>query len=339
MPMFQLLILPFALTFEQKDISLSLIDNDRSSVSRQLIRKLTSNGYFHLNNESSSYGRAMEVMDDGKVDLILEIPSGFENDLIRKQSPEISLTINALNGMKGSIIMSYFEQILQAFNRDLAEKYAYAAGIEMKPYYWYNDTMSYQRYMVPGILVILMSLIGGMLTSVNIVREKELGTIEQINVTPVPKILFILGKLIPFWAIGMIILTIGLLIAWVVYGLFPFYNYLNIYLFSFCYMLAFSGFGIIISNYSDTQQQAILSIFFFIMIFILLAGLFTPITGMPKWAQTLTLFNPIRYFVESMRMMFLKECHFTDLLPNILKIFVFAIVFNGWAVLSYKKVH
>lgn len=337
MPVFQLLVLPFALTFEQKDISISIIDNDRSSVSRELIREITSNKYFHLTDYAAAYSQAMQKMDENKVDLIFEIPYHFEDDLVRRQHPKVSLTIDAMNGMKGSIILSYFAQILQSANQQLAQQYGGFGGIEMKPYYWYNDTMNYQSFMVPGIMVILMSLIGGMLASVNIVREKELGTIEQINVTPVPKALFILGKLIPFWIIGMIILTIGLFIAWAVYGLLPIANYLNIYFFSFCYLLAFSGFGIIISNYSDTQQQAMLSIFFFIMIFILLSGLFTPISSMPRWAQILTVFNPLRYFVDVMRMLFLKNSNFADIIPYLLKIFVFAAVFNGWAVISYKK--
>ncbi|MDR3273158.1 MAG: ABC transporter permease [Flavobacteriaceae bacterium] len=337
MPIFQLLILPIALTFEQKDIALSVVDNDKSSLSREIVRKITSNSYFHLADYSSNYEQAMRKMDENKADLILEIPAHLEKDFVRREQPKVLITINSMNGMKGSIVLSYVMQILQSFNIELAEKFVSVGGIELKPHYRYNPSMSYSRYMVPGILVILMSLIGGMLASVNIVREKEIGTIEQINVTPVSKPIFILAKLVPFWIIGMVVLTTGLLVAWLVYGLFPWQNFLNIYLFSVCYLIAFSGFGIIISNYSDTQQQAILTIFFFFMNFILLSGLFTSISSMPRWTQILTIFNPVRYFVESMRMMFLKGSTFMDILPNLLKILVFAVVFNGGAILSYRK--
>jgi len=337
MPVFQLLILPLALTFEQKKIFLSVIDNDKSALSREIVRKITSNGYFHLVDYSPTFEQSMKKMDNGSVDLILEIPAHLEKDFVKKQQPKVSVTINSMNGMKGSITLSYVMQIVQSFNIELAEKFVSVGGIEMKPYYWYNPAMSYQRYMVPGILVMLMSLIGGMLAAVNIVREKEIGTIEQINVTPVSKPIFILAKLIPFWIIGIVVLTLGLLVAWLFYGLFPWQNFLNIYLFSICYLIAFSGFGLMISNYSDTQQQAILTIFFFFMIFILLSGLFTSISSMPRWAQILTIFDPMRYFVEVMRMMFLKNSNFADILPNLLKILGFAVVLNGWAVISYKK--
>lgn len=337
MPAFQLLIMPLALSFEQKNISLSVVDHDHSSMTRELIRKITSSGYFRLTSYPNTYTEAMKSMDARKTDIILEIPSNFEDNLVRQQKPKLNLTIDALNGMKGSITLSYFSQILQDFNVDLASQFVSVGGITAKPYFWYNDHMSYERFMVPGILVILISMMGGLLSASNIVREKEIGTIEQINVTPVPKLYFILGKMIPFWIIGLLMLTIGLPIAWIFYDLHPTANYLNIYIYSFCFLLAFSGFGIIISNYSETQQQSILTLFFFFILFILFSGFFTPISSMPKWAQTLTIFNPLRYFVEAMRMLFLKNSNMADLRSNLLTLLGFAIAFNGGAVLSYKK--
>ncbi|PZP46773.1 MAG: ABC transporter permease [Pseudopedobacter saltans] len=337
MPAFQLLVMPMALSFEQKNISLSVVDHDHSTLTRDLVRKITSSGYFELTSYPSTYTQAMKGMDNRKTDLILEIPSKFESDLIRQQKPKLSLTIDALNGMKGSITLSYFSQILQSYNVDIATQYASVGGITTKPFFWYNDFMSYERFMVPGILVILISMMGGLLSASNIVREKEIGTIEQINVTPVPKLYFILGKMIPFWIIGLLMLTIGIPIAGLVYDLYPDGNYLNIYLYSFLFLLSFSGFGIIISNYSESQQQSILTLFFFFILFILFSGFFTPISSMPHWAQTLTLFNPLRYFVEAMRMLFLKNSSLANLQTNLLWLLGFGIVFNVGAVLSYKK--
>lgn len=197
--------------------------------------------------------------------------------------------------------------------------------------------MNYQRYMVPGIMVLLVSILGGMLSALNIVSEKEIGTIEQINVTPISKLTFILGKLIPFWIIGLALLSIGMIIARLVYGLVPAGSISTIYIFGFFYLLAFTGLGLIISNFAKTQQQAMFMILFFLIIFILLSGLFTPIDSMPNWAQIVTVFDPIRYFVEVMRLVYLKGSSLADILPQLLKIFGFVAVINTVAVITYRK--
>ena len=191
--------------------------------------------------------------------------------------------------------------------------------------------------MVPGIMVFLLTIIGGFLSALNIVSEKEKGTIEQINVTPVPKTLFLLSKLIPFWVIGFILLTIGVIVAWIVYGLLPVGNIGIIYLFAAVYLIAFTGLGLAISSISSTQQQAMFTAFFFLIIFALLSGLFTPISSMPHWAQQITLFNPVRYFVEVMRMVYLKGSQFADLTGHFVVVCLFALFFNVLAVASYRK--
>lgn len=336
MPVIQLLILPWATTFEQRNISLSVADNDKSSYSRNLIQKVISSGYFQLTDYSESYDKALVSIEQNNADLILEIPNNFEKDYVNEQPPTVMLSINAVNGQKAGLGLSYITQIINDYNSEISNA-AQIGGISVKPYYRYNTTMNYHNFMVPGILVILVTLMGGMLSSMNIVREKEVGTIEQINVTPIPKYIFILGKLIPFWIIGQVLLTIGMFIAWLVYGLIPVGNALNIYIFSFFYLLAFTGFGLMISNFASSQQQAMFMIFFFLIIFILLSGLFTPISSMPEWAQAVTIFNPLRYFIEVVRMVYMKGSGFMDIVPQLLKILGFVVVFNILAILSYRK--
>jgi ABC-2 type transport system permease protein len=197
--------------------------------------------------------------------------------------------------------------------------------------------MNYKYFMVPGILVLLITMVGMNLAALNIVKEKEIGTIEQINVTPIKKYHFILGKLIPFWILGLVVLTIGLGISRLFYGIIPAGNFLTIYVFAAVYLLAVLGLGLLLSTYSSNQQQAMLLSFFIMMIFILLGGLYTSIDSMPEWAKWITRFNPVSYFIEVMRMVVLKGSSLADIKYHLLKIFGFAVVFNGWAVFSYKK--
>ena len=200
-----------------------------------------------------------------------------------------------------------------------------------------NPLMNYKYFMVPGILVILLTMVGTNLTAINIVKEKEIGTIEQINVTPIKKYHFILGKLIPFWIIGLFVLTIGLTIARFAYGIIPAGSFLTIYVFAAVYLLAVLGLGLLISTYSVNQQQSMLLSFFLMMIFILLGGLYTSIDSMPEWAKWITRFNPVSYFIEVMRMVVLKGSSLADIKNQLMAMGGFAIVFNSWAIISYRK--
>jgi ABC-2 type transport system permease protein len=191
--------------------------------------------------------------------------------------------------------------------------------------------------MVPGILVILVTMVGSFLASLNIVKEKEIGTIEQINVTPVKKYQFILGKLIPFWVLGLLIMTIGLSIARFAYGIIPAGSLLTIYVFAAVYLLAVLGLGLLVSTFTSTQQQAMLISFFMMMVFILLGGLYTSIDSMPRWAQWITKINPVSYFIDVMRMVVLKGSGLGDIKNHLLIMGGFAILLNGWAVISYRK--
>jgi ABC-2 type transport system permease protein len=201
----------------------------------------------------------------------------------------------------------------------------------------FNPKMNYKYFMVPGVLVLLVTLVGFLLTAINIVKEKEDGTIEQLNVSPIKKYQFILGKLIPFWIIGNIVLSIGFVVSYIVYGIYPAGNFLLIYLFAAVYLIALLGFGLLVSTLAETQQQAMFISYFFMTVFILLGGLFAPIENMPGWARILAYMNPVSYFIEVMRMIVLKGSGFTDILRYLGIISLFAIGFNTLAILNYKK--
>jgi ABC-2 type transport system permease protein len=343
MPMIQLLILPWAADYEVKDIKLSVVDHDHSDYSRQLISKITSSGYFHLENYSGSYNDAVHDIETDKADLILEIPASFEKDLVKEDEAGLFLAINAINGVKANLGGAYLRSIVQDFNREIRLKWVQMprfspeTNIEVTSSNWFNPLMNYRFFMVPGILVILVTMVGSFLASLNIVKEKEIGTIEQINVTPVKKYQFILGKLIPFWVLGLLVLSIGLLIARLAYGIAPVGNYLTIYVFAAVYLLAVLGLGLLISTFTSNQQQAMLISFFLMMVFILLSGLYTSIDSMPEWAQWITKFNPVSYFIEVMRMVVLKGSSLADIKGHLLTMLGFAAVLNTWAVFSYRK--
>jgi len=341
-PLFALLIFPLVANFEIKNINVSIVDNDHSNYSRELIAKIDASKYFNISDISPSYSIALENIEHNRSDIILEIPSQFERRLIRENESQIFIAANAVNGMKGGLGSVYLASIINDFNSKIRlelipELNFFPPRIEYVPMFRYNPSLNYKIFMVPAIMVMLMALICGFLPALNIVAEKENGTIEQMNVTPVGKFVFVLSKLIPYWVMGFIALTICILIAWFVYSLFPKGNILLIYIFVSIFILAFSGFGLVISNYAKTTRQAMFMMFFFIITFVFMSGLFTPVNNMPGWAQTISHVSPLRYIIQVFRMVYLKGSGFGDLLPQFFALGGFAIFFNIWAVLSYKK--
>jgi len=343
MPIIQLLVLPWAADYEMKNINISVIDHDHSPYSRQLISKITASGYFILEDYTPSYNQALIDIEKDKSDLILEIPASFEKNLIKQNESKLFIAVNAINGVKANLGGVYLSSIIQDFNQHVRSDWVQlprfnpVLNIDVILFNKYNPLMNYKYFMVPGILVILVTMVGSFLASLNIVKEKEVGTIEQINVTPIKKYQLILGKLIPFWVLGLIVLAIGLAISWLFYSIVPVGNLLVIFGFAAVYLLAVLGLGLLISTYTSTQQQAMLISFFLMMIFILLGGLYTSIDSMPHWAQMITKVNPVSYFIEVMRMVVLKGSGWIDIKNQLLIVFGFAILLNGWAVLSYRK--
>lgn len=343
MPMIQLLILPWAADYEVKDIRLAVVDHDHSDYSRQLVSKITASGYFRLQDYTVSYRQALQLVEKDEADLVLEIPSSFEKELVREDEATLFLAVNAINGTKANLGGAYLRSIIQDYNSEVRTEWIQfprfnpETSIEITASNWFNPLMNYKYFMVPGILVILVTMVGSFLAALNIVKEKEIGTIEQINVTPVRKYEFILGKLIPFWVLGLIILSIGLLISRFAYGIVPAGSIFTIYVFAGVYLLAVLGLGLLVSSFTSTQQQAMLISFFMMMVFILLGGLYTSIDSMPVWAQWITRVNPVSYFIEVMRMVVLKGSGLADIKWHIFIVLGFAVVFNGWAIISYRK--
>jgi len=347
-PLVQLLILPLAANYEIKNIQLAVVDNDHSTYSQKLISKIFSSGYFLSSAYNGSYNDAYVTMEKGKADIILEIPPHFERNLIRENEQKVFIAADAVNGVKATIGTQYLGSIIADFNSEVRTAFgvkslvtlntAAVPTIEITSSNWFNPLMNYRIFMVPGILAILITMIGGYMCALNIVKEKEIGTIEQINVSPIRKYQFILGKLVPFWIIGMAVFSFGLLvIARLVYGIVPLGSIGVLYAFIAVYLLAVLGFGLLVSTYSDTQQQAMSVAFFFIMVFNLMSGLFTPIESMPAWAQALTRINPLRYFIEVMRMVVLKGSGFADVRSHFLIVLTMALILNVWAVWNYRK--
>ena len=344
MPLIQLIILSNAATFEIKNIKFSYIDHDKTSLSEALIDKFEASTYFNVVTRFPSEKIASSAMLKGEVDVILEIPSSFEKDLVKEKKTNLSVIINAIDGAAAGVENVYINQIVQSFNKNVRANLMQPSDLLNKPKnissitsFWFNETLNYKTFMVPGILVLLVTMITLFLSGMNIVREKEIGTLEQINVTPIKKHQFIIGKLFPFWVIGMGLLTIGLIIAKVLFDV-PIVGSISLmYLYNSIYIFVILGMGLFISNFTDTQQQAMFIAWFFVVVFILMSGLFTPIESMPQWAQVITEFNPIKYFVEVMRMVMLKGADFNDILPQLIKTFGYAVLMNGLAVWSYKK--
>ncbi|GAA4454234.1 ABC transporter permease [Rurimicrobium arvi] len=344
LPLVQLLVLPLAADYEIKNINIAVVDHDRSSVARDLISSITASGYFRLRQYGDDYREAFHILEQDKADLILEIPKDFERALRRQQAVRLFVAVNAVNGAKASVGGNYLQRIISDYNRNLSLQGINVTGgvpqkeIHFEPLNWYNPFLNYNFFMVPGILVVLVTMIGAYMCSLNIVKEKELGTIEQVNVTPIRKSRFILGKLIPFWIIGMFVFSIGLLvIAPLVYHIFPAGSIVLIYLVLAIYMVAILGIGLLISTYSNTQQQAMSLAFFCMMLFLLMSGLFTSTESMPAWGRAIAYCNPVTHFIEVTRLVILKGSGFRDILPQFSIIVLMAIIFNTWAILNYKK--
>jgi len=347
MPFVQLFLLAHAATYEIKNIRLHWVDLDKSYISRELSEKFIASKYFELVETSEAVKIAENDLLSGKADFVLIIPPNFEKNLYKENETKVQLLVNAADASKAGVLQAYTLQILQKFNQGLRIEWLPAMQtktpkpeqmqIAMHSSNWFNTELDYKTYMVPGVLVLLVTMIGGFLSAMNIVKEKEIGTIEQLNVTPIKKYQFIIGKLLPFWILGLFELILGTFLGILVFDI-PFVGSpLLILGFAMVYLLVVLGLGLLISTLTQTQQQAMFLTWFFLVIFILMSGLFTPIESMPTWAQQLTRINPIAYFNEVMRMVMLKGSNFQDIQQKLFILIGYAFVLMSLALWRYKK--
>ena len=287
---------------------------------------------------TSEYPLAIDALEQGEVDVIVQIPADFERDMTVATPERISITANAVNATKGGMGMQY---IVQTIAHTLVELRGEKGPVKLSDLVTienrYNPTLNYRHYMIPALMIILFILICGFLPALSIVGEKESGSIEQINVTPISRFMFILSKLVPYWIIGLFVVTVAILVARLVYGLAPVGSIGAIYFGALLFILTISGFSLTIANFSETMQQAMFVMFFFIMIFMLMSGLLTPVDSMPVWAQRFTLILPPRYYVEILRSVYLKGTTVAELWTNYAALGIFVIIFNTLAALTYKK--
>ena len=317
-PIVIMCVMPWVMQMEVKNIVVDVVDIDHTMESQRLVQQIAASNYFIFGGQKANYAEAIKDVEKGKADVILEIRDGH-----------YLIAANAVNGTKGSMGSAYLSQIVtsrQPTSRSL-----------FSVLNLYNKHQNYKLFMIPALFAIVMMLMTGFLPTLNIVGEKEAGTIEQINVTPVSKWSFILAKLIPYWLIALFVNTVCLLLAWLVYGITPAGPVWLIYVLAMLLAMFFSSFGLIVSNYSDTMQQAMFVMWFFVVSIMLLSGLFTPTRSMPQWAYLTTYVNPMHYFIDAIRTVFIRGGGLQQVAHQIIALLAIGIFMASWAVRSYKK--
>jgi len=348
-PILQMLILVPAITFEIKRIDLAVIDNDRSQASRELVSKLTGSSFFVVAATPATVTEAESMLLSGDADIALVIPPDFSRGLAGVTRPRLQVLADAVNASTAQLSWSYITSVIRDFNREVivstgmipanmaAIRTGSLPGISVSPRYWYNPKLNYKYYMLPGVLVILITAIGLMMTGLNLVREKESGTIEQINVTPIMKWQLIASRIIPFFIIGLFDLALGLGIGWLAFNI-PFEG--SLLLFFACaaiFLVAVLGLALFFSTMASTQQQFLFIAFFFVMVFILMSGIFTPTESMPLWAQQFNLVNPVAYLMRINRMVMLKGSGFSEIMRDMAMLTILALSYLSLAIRAYRK--
>ena len=317
-PIVIMCVMPWVMQMEVKNIVVDVVDIDHTVESQRLVQQIAASNYFIFGGQKATYAEAIKDIEKGRVDVILEIRDG-----------KYLIAANAVNGTKGSMGSAYLSQIVTSRQQ--------IVNSQLSILNLYNKGQNYKLYMIPALFAIVMMLMTGFLPTLNIVGEKETGTIEQMNVTPVSKWSFILAKLIPYWLIALFVITVCLVLAWLVYGITPTGPVWLIYVLAMLLALFFSSFGLIVSNYSDTMQQAMFVMWFFVVSIMLLSGLFTPTRSMPQWAYLTTYVNPMHYFIDAIRTVFIRGGGLHETAHQILALAGIGTLMGCWAVQSYKK--
>lgn len=354
-PIVQLLILSNAATFEVSSTRMYVVDLDRSSASRGLIQRMVASGRFEANGASASLEQANDALLDRDVSAIIHVAHGFERDLVRSGAAPVQLIFNAEDGAAAGVRAAYATAIIADYSAELDRELrpsiqtigsrgvtqpagdARDARIDVRARGWYNPQLDYTDFIVPGLLAVLVTIIATSIGAMNIVREKEIGTLEQLNVTPITKTQFIASKLLPFWIIALAVLGLGLGVGFLVFHVPMRGSLVLIFGAAAIYLLVALGIGLWVSTVVSTQQQAMFLSFALNLIYLLMSGLFTPIQSMPDWAQWIAELSPVKHFIVIMRAVLVKGAGLADVQVPLLMLALYAVVVLGLAVKQYSK--
>jgi ABC-2 type transport system permease protein len=344
-PVIQTLIFGYAVTMDVRHVRLVVIDRDGTPASRELIARFTGSDYFDAVLATQDESAARLQIDAAEAAAILQINAGFEADLHAGHFTPVQLIVDGSDSNTARLVLNYSSVIAAAYNNDVvlstalrrAGRMFSVGSIDLRPRAWFNENLESRNYFVPGVMAVLVMLISLMLTGMAIVREKEVGTIEQIMVTPIRPIEFILGKFAPFIVIGFVDVALVTLV-----GVFWFEipirgSFALLLLGTGCFLLSTLGIGLFISTVSSTQQQAMMTTFFFFFPAMLLSGFIYPIANMPPLVQWLTLLNPLRHFLIIIRGVFLKGVGIDVLWVQLAALTAIGLVVMAFAVARFHK--
>jgi len=345
MPLVQILLLGSAVSTDIKHIKTIICDLDRTPSSRDLIQRFQQTQYFDLQFIETNQRAMTKHIDEGAATIAIIIPTRFEKDLIRNQTPTIQILVDGQDSNSSLIAMGYANRIIQAFSLEKLQNNLVKNPnilrqihlVEPETRIWYNPNLEAKNFMIPGIIAILLTVITSLLTALGLVREKEIGTLEQLMVTPIKSYQLMIGKTVPFAILGMIEIAIAIGVAKLWYQIPIRGNLLLFFGFSFIFMFTTLGVGIFISTISKTQQQALFLAWFFLVFSILMSGFMFPIDNMPKIMQYLTYINPVRYFMTIVRELFLKGTGLNYLWREGAIMTVFSIVIITFSAIRFQK--
>jgi ABC-2 type transport system permease protein len=344
-PFIQIVLLGYAITTDVKNVSVVFTDLDRTRMSRDFLQRFTHTPYFDPVGIEDDYGALPEWLDEGRARIAVIVPEHFQRDIIRGDRPSVQLLVDGIDGNSAGVALSYITRIAQEHQASLIVQEPRLGqpmrGVRLartETRFWYNPAMESKVYIVPGIVALLLLIITVFLTSMGIVREKEIGTLDQLIVTPIHATELILGKIIPFSILGFLEITIAMGFVYLIFGIGVQGSILLLFMESAIFILTTLGVGILISTISETQPQALFVGWFFMIFAILLSGFFIPIANMPDAIQYLTYLNPLRYFMVILREIYLKGTSLRYLLPETLAMIAFGVGVFSLAVLRYRKV-
>ncbi|MGD9975298.1 MAG: ABC transporter permease [Desulfatirhabdiaceae bacterium] len=341
-PVIQMMIMAFALTTDVTDIRTAILDMDRSAASRELTSRFTAGGYFSLTRVLTSHSDVAPLLDGGEVSVVISIPPGFEQDIHSGKQAGVQILTDGTDSNTSAIIMGYVNGITGPYNQALLAQRLSAGGIQAAPVElvsraWFNPNQESKHYFVPALIAVMLLIFSILLTSIGIVREKEIGTIEQVMVTPIRRMEYILGKTIPYIITGYITMTMMLGIAMLIFDIRIQGSLLLLYALTGIYLCGNLGLALLISASAQTQQQALLTAFLILMPCVLLSGFMFPIKNMPESVQYATYVNPMRWYLEILRGVVMKGVGLNALWHAVLAQLILAVSFIALAASRVKK--